>query len=249
MQRVLTILLFLLTPALLFSQENAWSWFSDVHKKAAEEKKKAEAEKTPDRKDRLVRYDIVDGDTIVIIDLPDVVVMDKEYKKQYDRNLYYIKRMYPYARLIADIKQENDSFIKAADKRKERKQYLEKRKDIVFAQFDEAVKKMSINEGKYLVKMIHRECGATAYDVISDYLGGVKTFMWQTVSRLGGADLKIKYDPTGEDKIMEEILQKIEKGEIKVRKLSIDENAVEKKEKAREEAKKKKKEEKKSKKK
>lgn len=248
MQRVIIILFFIVSPSMLFAQENAWSWFNDVHKKAVEEKKKTEAEKTPDRKDRLVRYDIVDGDTIVVIDLPDVVVMDKEYKKQYDRDLYYIKRMYPYARLIAEIKQENDSFIQSADKRRDRRKYLDKRKDMVFAQFDEAVKKMSINEGKYLVKLIHRECGATAYNVISDYLGGVKTFMWQTVSRMGGADLKIKYDPTGEDKIMEEILSKIEKGEIKVRKLKIDENAVENKAKAKEEAKKKKKEEKKKKK-
>jgi hypothetical protein len=108
--------------------------------------------------------------------------------------------------------------------------------------------KMSIDEGQYLIKLVHRECGITAYEVITKYLGGTKTFMWQTLSRLGGADLKLKYDPEGDDVVMEDIMKKVEKGEIKIKKLKIDPDAIEKKEAAEAAAKRLKKDEKKKKK-
>jgi len=44
--------------------------------------------------------------------------------------------------------------------------------------------------------------------------GGFNAFMWQTVARLFGSNLKTEYDPEGEDKMIEEIVQMIEDGEI-----------------------------------
>jgi hypothetical protein len=47
---------------------------------------------------------------------------------------------------------------------------------------------------------------------------------------LGGADLKLKFDPEGNDVVKEDIMKKVEKGEIKINKLKIDPAAIEKKE-------------------
>lgn len=243
------VLLLLVTS--VFSQEVTWeSIFNKAKEKTenSETKKENSKSKTPSQSgSALVHYEVINGDTIAVIDLPDLVIMDDVYRKKYNDHLWYIKRMYPYAKLISQITNDFDEDLDDLDKRKDRRKYIDKQKELAMAQFEDAVKKMSINEGKYLVKLIHRECGMTAYDVISKYIGGTKTFLWQTASRLGGADLKIKYDPKGDDKMMEEIVTKIEKGEIKVKKLTLDANAVEKKEALKDYEKQKKKEEKKKK--
>lgn len=248
MKSIALFSIFLLCLNQASGQEFTWDWWKDYEKVKNAGTTKQNPEIKPESKDRLATIEIIDGDTIYLIALPDLVIMDQEYKKKYDNHLYYIKRMYPYAKLIASLSADLDSTLMDLEQRKARRKYLEKNKDIAMAQFESAIKSMSIREGKYLVKLIHRECGETAYDVISKYLGGTKTFLWQTASRLGGADLKLKYDPTGEDKIMEDIMLKVDKGEIKVKKIKIDPNAIEKKEAAEALAKQKKKEEKKKKK-
>jgi hypothetical protein len=245
MKRISIILFFLLTMNYVMGQEYSWGWVSDFNKAKTAETKKQNPEINTENKERLVTYDIVDGDTILVISLPDLVIMDQEYKKKYDKDLRYIKRMYPYARLIAEISEEFDSTLVSLEKRKQRKKYIEENKDLAMAQFEGAVKNMSITEGKYLVKLIHRECGETAYDVMSKYIGSGKAFLWQAASRLGGADLKIEYDPLGSDKVMEDIMKKVDKGEVKTKMIKIDPNAVEKKEAAEALAKQKKKEAKK----
>lgn len=248
MKRV-SIFLFLFSSLnIVYGQESSWGWVTDFHKNQTKTVNKTNPELNTESKERLVTHEIIDGDTIWIISLPDLVIMDEVYKEKYDKDLRYIKRMYPYARLIADISEDYDSTLVSLEKRKERKKFIEHQKDLAMAQFEDAVKSMSVREGKYLVKLIHRECGETAYNVISKYIGGTKTFLWQTASRLGGADLKIEYDPKGEDKIMEDIMKKVDKGEIKVKKLKVDEKAIEKKEAAEAKEKLKKKEEKKKKK-
>jgi len=246
MIRLFLFFVSLIAANLVFGQGNSWGWVDKMNNKSNASNNK-NPEINTESKERLVTYEIINGDTILIISLPDLVIMDQEYKSKYDKDLRYIKRMYPYARLIAEISEEFDSNLVSLDKRREKKKYIEKNKELAMAQFEAAVKNMSITEGKYLVKLIHRECGETAYKVMSKYIGGGKAFFWQTASRLGGADLKIEYDPKGVDKVMEDIMKKVEKGEIKTKIIKIDPKAIEKKEAAETIAKKKKKEEKKKK--
>lgn len=243
MKRSSLFLIFFLAVNMIFGQEYTWGWAKMKNLSSTEVKKENPEVKT-ESKEKLATFEIINGDTIYVMSLPDLVIMDQEYKEKYDSHKYYIKRMYPYAKLIADLSKDLDSSLMDMEQRKARRKYIEKNKEIAMAQFEDAVKKMSIKEGKYLVKLIHRECGETAYDVISKYIGGTKTFLWQTASRLGGADLKLKYDPTGEDKIMEDVMKKVDSGEIKVKKLKIDPDAIQKKEAAEALAKQKKKEEK-----
>jgi len=246
MKSLFIVLISVIITNSVFGQGYSWGWMDKLNKTSTPTNTNPEL--NTESKDRLVTYEIIDGDTILIISLPDLVIMDQEYKKKYEKDLRYIKRMYPYAKLIADISEEFDSNLVSLEKRRERKKYIEKNKELAMAQFEDAVKKMSITEGKYLVKLIHRECGETAYEVMSKYIGGGKAFFWQTASRLGGADLKIEYDPKGTDKVMEDIMKKIDKGEIKTKSIKIDPNAIEKKEAVEALEKKKKKEEKKKKK-
>ena len=83
------------------------------------------------------------------------------------------------------------------------------------AQFEGDLKKLTMAQGKILIRLINRETGMTTYKVIKDYRGGFNAFMWQSFGLLWGNNLKWKYDPTqGEDKLIEEIIQQIQDGEV-----------------------------------
>lgn len=247
MRKLIFIALLFFVQYFSFAQEQAWGWLYDATK-GKSNTKKTEIPKVYEKNEMVVVNEIINGDTIPVIYLPDLVVMDNDYKKKYDHHLYYIKRMLPYARLAAKIQHDYDSTLAEMEKRRMRKDFLGEQKDIAWAQFEEKIMKMSLEDGRHLMKLIHRETGSVAYDIIIKYLSTPKTFLLQAASRLGGADLKLEYDPEGEDKIMEDIMKKVDKGEIKIKKLTLDPDAVAKKEAKEQEEKLKKKEEKKNKK-
>ena len=71
-----------------------------------------------------------------------------------------------------------------------------------------------MNQGKLLIKLIDRETGNTTFDVIKDLKGSLTAFMWQSVARLFGSNLKADYDPDGADKDVEEVILRIENGQL-----------------------------------
>ena len=84
----------------------------------------------------------------------------------------------------------------------------------IMDKFEKSVKRLTITQGIILVKLIDRETGRTSYNVIKDLKGGFTAFFWQGIARLFGNNLKLQYDPLGEDKVMEDIVQGIEAGFI-----------------------------------
>ena len=57
-----------------------------------------------------------------------------------------------------------------------------------------------------VIKLIDRQTGNTSYTMIKDLKGGLKAFMFQSLARLFGHNLKETYDPN-EERDMEAILQ------------------------------------------
>jgi hypothetical protein len=76
----------------------------------------------------------------------------------------------------------------------------------------EELKKWSISDGKILLKLIDRETDRTAYSLIKDFRGDVSAVFWQGIARLFKNNLKDDYSPDDEDKMLEEIVRKIESG-------------------------------------
>ena len=70
------------------------------------------------------------------------------------------------------------------------------------------LKKLTINEGKILVKLIYRETNFTSYNIVKSYRGRFNAFFWQTMARIWNNNLKVKYDPVNirEDMLIEHIL-------------------------------------------
>ena len=79
-------------------------------------------------------------------------------------------------------------------------------------EYKDDLKRVTITEGRLLIKLIDRETQRTSYSLIKDFRGGVPAFFWQGLARLFGGDLKAEYDPYGEDRMLEDVVKLIEFG-------------------------------------
>lgn len=140
---------------------------------------------------------------------------NSEYLKKYRTTKYFVRRVYQYSQLASAMLNEyQDSLTHLTTKRSKNK-YLKKANKELKEEFGEEIKNMSVTRGKYLNKMVFRETGLSTYDIVKDYRGGVKAMFFQSLCRLNGQNLKVAYDPEGEDIIMERIILDIEAGKIK----------------------------------
>jgi hypothetical protein len=139
---------------------------------------------------------------------------EKEEYQKYLRLVRNIKRVYPYSKIAAQLfKEVNDSLQKIPSKTA-REQYVAQMEKDLMAKYEDELKKLTITQGKILIKLFYRETGTTTYSVVKDLRGSFEAFFWQTLARFFGSNLKMKYDPAGEDKEIEQIVQMIERGEL-----------------------------------
>lgn len=166
-----------------------------------------------------VHAEIYNGDTIPSIRFQDVYVYaDYIYKdkKQYEawtRTKYNVKKVYPYAILAAAKLKEYNQIMEKMDE-KTRKAYLKVVERQLKDEFEEPMKNLSMTQGKILLKLIDRETGNTSYELVKGLRGDFQAFMWQSVARLFGSNMKSEYDPTGEDVMIERAIKLIEAGQF-----------------------------------
>lgn len=108
------------------------------------------------------------------------------------RNAVYVT--YPYARVAgATINDINRQMTNVTSK-KQRKEYIKSREKELRKQFTEPLSKLSVYQGKVLMKLINRQTGNNCYEIIKEFKGGVNARMYQTVAFFVGGDLKQNWD-------------------------------------------------------
>lgn len=164
---------------------------------------------------------IVDGDTIPVISLPPAnatakrVFKSKRAKKKYHRLVYHIKKAYPYAKLAGEKMREVEEEVKdmTPKERKKRMKLLEKE---IKRDYEGELTSLSFTQGRILIKLLDRETGNVSYDIVKEFRGGFTAWFFQGIAKMFDYDLKSEYDAEGEDKLIEQIVQQIERGEIKL---------------------------------
>jgi hypothetical protein len=169
----------------------------------------------------IVPAKILDGDTLPYVDMkavivyPDVKFMNKEDLLNYQKLVYRVRKVYPYAKLAA---KKLDGYRKVLDSipsNRGRRKFIKKAQKELEAQFEDEIKKLSFSQGKILIKLIYRETGNSTYDIARELKGGFNAFIWQSMAGLFGYDLKTGYDPSsGEDQMIEKIVQMIDAGNL-----------------------------------
>ncbi|HRH65773.1 MAG TPA: DUF4294 domain-containing protein [Bacteroidia bacterium] len=164
---------------------------------------------------------IIEGeDTIPVVNLQSVNITDinnPDYLKNlqaYYRLRFNVIKVYPYARLAAVKLNQMENVMAAMDSDREKKKYRKGVEEQVRKDFEEQIKKLSINQGNVLIKLIDRETGHTSYELIKQLKGSLNAFFAQGLAKLFGHNLKDEYDPEGEDKTIEMIVKQIENGQL-----------------------------------
>ena len=119
-------------------------------------------------------------------------------------------RVYPYAKLAADRLDTLTSRLEGIEKKKQKKIYIKRIEQFIYDEFEEELKKLSRSQGRILIKLVHRQTGATTHELIKELRSGWKAMVYQTTASFFKLSLKDTYDPESiyEDFLIEDILQR-----------------------------------------
>jgi hypothetical protein len=163
---------------------------------------------------------VIGGDTMDVVDVRPVVIFPpapprtKRESARYDKLVYNVKKVYPYAKAASKQLALYKAILDTIPTEKARKIYLKKAEKELETKFGDEIKDLTFSQGKILIKLIYRETGSSTFDIVKQLRGGFTAFIWQTMARLFGYDLKTDYDPGGTDQAIEQIVLMIEAGAI-----------------------------------
>jgi hypothetical protein len=157
------------------------------------------------------------GDTIPQSWLPTVEVSAKQtnqwrnYWRDWTRlrNAVYIT--YPYAKSASKVISEVNAQLVNVKDESVRKQIIKAREKELKRDFADKITKLSVYQGKVLMKLINRETGNNCYSLIQEFKGNFNAGFWQAVAFVFGSSLKQPYEPQGDDREIEKIVLEVQK--------------------------------------
>lgn len=142
---------------------------------------------------------------------------EKERIEYYRKNFRLIRNfriVYPYALKTRDLVSELNEKLATAGSPLEMKKLINSYEDMLFAEYEQAVRKMTVSQGRLLLKLIARETNKTGYELIREFKGAFSATFWYSIGRIFGTNLKETYDKKNDDKLIEEVLEKHKKNEL-----------------------------------
>ena len=163
-------------------------------------------------------YFIIVGDTITnnSINLNEIYILPKlKFNSSESRRRYLILqrktiKVYPYAKLAAERLESLNARIYKLKSQRKRKKYTRMVQKYVEGEFAEKLKKFTVTEGQILIKLIHRQTGKSAFELIKYLRSGWRAFWYNNTASLFNMSLKLPFDPNTykEDYLIEDILQR-----------------------------------------
>ena len=151
---------------------------------------------------------ISEGDTIACMWLSDFIkyspITFRNTKEQvaYSKLVRDVKKTLPYAKEIANIITETYEYMETLPNNKVRQQHLNK------------MEKLTRSQGQLLMKLVDRETNSSSYHIIDAFMGSFKAWSANLFAKLFGNDLKIRYNPYGEDRVTERVCVLVEQGVV-----------------------------------
>lgn len=168
----------------------------------------------------LLPVQIIGGDTVPFIHLKEIEVLELKIpktakaRKHLTKLIKNVKRVYPYAKMAGVQLRRYDEELREAKNDRERKKIMKRAEKEINERYGGELRKMNFSQGKILIKLIDRETGETSYNLVQQLRGNFTAFFYQAFARLWGYNLKVNYDPEGEDRQIETIVRMIERGQI-----------------------------------
>lgn len=161
---------------------------------------------------------IMEGDSLfqASIALDEVFLFGRlEFDSYEDKLRYYILKrktlkVYPYAKMASERLVNLTDSLELIKSRRKQKRYTRKVQKYIEEEFSEELKKLTRTEGQILVKLIYRQTGNTAFDLVRELRSGWRAFWYNTTAKMFKISLKEEFNPetVHEDYLIEDILQR-----------------------------------------
>ena len=168
----------------------------------------------------LVPACIYEGDTIASLHMPTLycfkplIFKNKKQQQEYNRLVRSVKKTLPIAKEVNRAIIETYEFIQTLPDEKTRQKHLQAVEKSVKEQYTPRMKKLTLSQGKLLIKLVNRETDSSSYDLVKAFLGPFKAGFYQAFAAIFGASLKKEYHPDEEDAMVEQIVLLVESGQI-----------------------------------
>ena len=134
-----------------------------------------------------------------VVDRMDSVLVSGDANSESIRQYRLLKnrviKTMPYAKMAAFKIQAMEDKLSTIKGRRARKKYIKQCEKSIKNMYTEQLKKLSINEGKVLMKLLNRETGKTTWEIMRNYRGTTEALFWQTFGSFWGHNMKVQFDP------------------------------------------------------
>lgn len=197
MSRKVSPLIFLLISSFIFGQELNNS--SEVKREFAE-------------LDSISIENLYVHDTVL---LEDAKILHVNLKTEMEKKYYIwlrkrVRDVWPYVKIAVDEYNSIQDTAQYFTNNRQKKKYIKQRQNELANQFEKQLRELSLSRGQILIKLIHRETGKNAYEIIRELRGGINAFIWNAAGGAYELDLKTEFDThkVREDSYIEVILRK-----------------------------------------
>ncbi len=158
-------------------------------------------------------WSVENGDSIATIHiLPVRTYSRKADMRRYARMIRAVKKVYPISQEAKREMALMEAELQSLPSKEDQELYTKGIQKRIVKEYTPVLKRMTIYEGKILLKLIDRETEHTAFQIIKEFRGGFVAGFWQALAKLFGNNLKVDYDPEGEDQMLHRIVTMYERG-------------------------------------
>jgi len=157
------------------------------------------------------------GDSLTLIILQDVLVLHSSENKNekqiaaYNKLVRDVKKTLPYAKIIYATLIETYEYMETLPKAK-REAHVKRMESDLFEKYKPELMKMTLTQGKLLIRLVDRECNQTSYELAKAFLGPFRAGFWNLFAGMFGASLKTNWEPNGKDAEAERVVRLVEAG-------------------------------------
>jgi hypothetical protein len=107
-------------------------------------------------------------------------------------------KVLPYAKYAGERYAQLQRDLASTSDKSKQKEMIKLCEDQIKNLFNTQIKNLSITQGEVLIKLVSRETHSTSFAMAKDLKGGFHAFMYQSVARIFGHNLKEEYDASTE---------------------------------------------------
>ncbi len=160
-----------------------------------------------------VSNEVVGGDTLPNIRLKPIYVFKRGIdRKRFWRLVTAVKRVYPVAKFAQQKLRGIEDTVAMLPTKHAQREYVRGVYRDIKEEYTPVFLKMSMTDGRVLIRLIDRETDRTAYEVIAEFRGGLTATFWHGIGKMFGQNLKDEYGKSDEDRMIEMIIRYYEAG-------------------------------------